>query len=128
MFELRSGIVDRARTKLPDSDVVANFKYRDNLENIIEKHYKMTKYKNARDEVNEVKKIFDKGLQELAEKKELKAHKFEMQKSLKLDLFAKLQGKLSSYKTMGHINEKQEKGLKREISSYFEPHMEQSDE
>lgn len=49
-------------SKLPGTNVPANFKYRTNLERIIEKHYALTRFKDARDQVMEIRKIFDGGL------------------------------------------------------------------
>ena len=59
-FQHKSGLTNES--KLPGTNIPANFKYRANLERIIEKHYALTRFKDARDQVLEIRKLFDGGL------------------------------------------------------------------
>ena len=49
--------------KIPGTKTNIDTRYREHLENLIEKHYSLTKFRNPREKVLEIRKFFDSHLQ-----------------------------------------------------------------
>ena len=87
-FYEKYGLSDSS--KFEGTSIPANFKYRDNLEKVIEKHYALTRFKDAKDEVVGIRKLFDGGLEEWKKKQHQKMEKKKIIAGLKEALLQRI--------------------------------------